>query len=102
MQSRYNWNISPRQYQPLAEVRASTTSFYQPDGLGSTTSLSSSAGTLANTCTYNAFGNLSASTGTVANPFRYTGREFDSETGLYFYRARYYDTAVGRFLLKTR
>jgi RHS repeat-associated protein len=28
----------------------------------------------------------------------YTGRELDAETGLYFYRSRYYDPSVGRFL----
>src|SRR5262249_24541437 len=27
-----------------------------------------------------------------------TGRQFDEETGLYFYRARYYDAGKGRFL----
>src|SRR5947209_3411731 len=32
------------------------------------------------------------------NPFRYTGRDYDSEAGLYYYRARYYDQTVGRFL----
>jgi RHS repeat-associated protein len=32
------------------------------------------------------------------NNFRYTGREFDTETGLYYYRARYYDPQTGRFL----
>lgn len=32
------------------------------------------------------------------NPFRYIGRKFDAETGLYFYRARYYDPETGRFL----
>ena len=31
------------------------------------------------------------------NPFRYTARESDAETGLYYYRARYYDPATGRF-----
>ena len=31
-------------------------------------------------------------------PLRYTGREFDSETGLYYYRARYYDPTTGRFI----
>ena len=30
--------------------------------------------------------------------FRYTGRRFDAETGLYYYRARYYSPALGRFL----
>jgi RHS repeat-associated protein len=34
----------------------------------------------------------------LTNPFRYTGRDFDSETNLYYYRARYYDPAAGRFL----
>jgi len=32
------------------------------------------------------------------NPFQYTARESDPETGLYYYRARYYDPAAGRFL----
>jgi RHS repeat-associated protein len=32
------------------------------------------------------------------NPFQYTGRESDPETGLYYYRARYYDAAVGKFV----
>jgi len=39
-----------------------------------------------------------ASTGALVNNFRYTGREFDSETGLYYYRARYFDPQGGRFL----
>ena len=41
---------------------------------------------------------LSASTGTLTNPFQYTGREFDQETGIHFYRMRYFDHNVGRFL----
>jgi RHS repeat-associated protein len=34
----------------------------------------------------------------TANPYRFTGREWDSELGIYFYRARYYDPEIGRFL----
>ena len=34
----------------------------------------------------------------IANAFYYTSRELDSETGDYYYRARYYDPKVGRFL----
>jgi RHS repeat-associated protein len=82
----------------LSELRSTTTSYYDQDGLGSVTSLSNSAGALANTYTYDSFGKLTASTGTLTNPFQFTGREFDSETGLRFYRLRYFDPNIGRFL----
>ncbi len=32
------------------------------------------------------------------NPFTFTGREYDAETGNYYYRARYYHPELGRFL----
>jgi RHS repeat-associated protein len=84
--------------EPLAESRSGTTSYYEQDGLGSVTSLTSAAGGLANTYTLDSFGKTTNSTGTVTNPFRYTGREFDTETNLYYYRARYYDSTAGRLL----
>jgi RHS repeat-associated protein len=84
--------------EPLSELVSGTTSYYQQDGLGSVSSLSNSAGALANTYTYDSYGKLTASTGTVTNPFQYTGREFDPEAGIYGYRARYYDQNVGRFI----
>jgi len=84
--------------EPLAMVRAGAIYYYQADGLGSITSLTDAAGVLAASYTYDSFGNLTASTGSVANPFRYTAREFDAETGLYYYRTRYYDATIGRFL----
>jgi len=62
------------------------------------TSLSNGAGGINNTYTYDTFGNSSGSTGGLSNPFQYTGREFDSETRIYLYRARYYDSSTGRFL----
>ncbi|MGB8323367.1 MAG: RHS repeat-associated core domain-containing protein, partial [Candidatus Acidiferrum sp.] len=84
--------------EPLAILRSGATSYYEQDGLGSVTSLTNAAGTVAQTYTYDSFGNLIASTGSLINNFRYTGREFDTETGLYFYRARFYDPAAGRFV----
>jgi len=84
--------------EPLAESRSSTTSFYEADGLGSVTSLTNSSGTIANSYTYDSFGKLTASTGSVTNPFQYTGRDFDPETGLHYYRARYYDPSTAGFL----
>ncbi|MBI1747675.1 MAG: hypothetical protein HYR55_13975, partial [Acidobacteria bacterium] len=84
--------------EPLAMLRSGTSSYYQGDGLGSITSLSSTAGALSNTYAYDSFGALTASTGTLTNPFQYTARDSDPETGLRYYRARYYDANTGRFL----
>jgi RHS repeat-associated protein len=84
--------------QPIAQLRSGTVSYYEQDGIGSITSLSNPAGTLANTYTYDVFGKLTASTGTVTNPFQYTGRDYDSETGLRYYRTRYFDPTIGRFI----
>src|SRR6185437_7378174 len=84
--------------EPLAESSASGLDFYEQDGLGSITSLTNSTGALAQTYTYDSFGNTTNSSGTVANPFRYTGRDFDSETGLNYFRARYLSPTTGRFL----
>ena len=84
--------------EPLAMLRSSTTSYYHADGLGSVTSLSSSAGSLTQTYGYDSFGKQTSSSGSLTNPFQYTARESDPETGLYYYRARYYDPASGRFI----
>jgi RHS repeat-associated protein len=84
--------------EPLAQLRSGTVGYYDQDGLGSVTTLSSTTGTIGNSYTYDSFGNLVGSTGSVANPFQYTGRDFDSETGLRYYRARYYDPLTGRFI----
>jgi len=84
--------------EPLAMLRSSTTSYYQADGLGSITSLSSGAGALVQTYTFDSFGKQTASSGSLTNPFQYTARESDPETGLYYYRARYYDPQIGSFV----
>jgi RHS repeat-associated protein len=83
---------------PLSEFRSGATSYYEQEGVNSVSSLSNSAGALAGTYTYDSFGKQTASTGTLTNPFQYTAREFDSETGIYEYRHRYYNQNLGRFL----
>ena len=84
--------------EPLAELRSGGTNYYEADGLGSVTSLTTPTGSVAQSYTNDSFGKQTALSGSLTNPFRYTGREFDTETNLYYYRARYYDLNSGRFL----
>ncbi len=56
------------------------------------------SGPVTDSYTYDAFGTLQSSTGSTVNPYLYAGQQFDSLTGLYSLRARYYDPASGRFL----
>ncbi|MBY0578584.1 MAG: hypothetical protein K2P57_06015 [Burkholderiales bacterium] len=75
-----------------------TPAIYQQDALMSVTGISSHDGNPVWSADYTAFGDrLIGQTGTSANRLQYTGREMDS-TGLYYYRARYYDPTIGRFL----
>lgn len=73
------------------------TQSYLTDALGSTVALSDSNGGLATHYMYDAYGNTSSSGTASDNSFQYTGRENDG-TGLYYYRARYYDPHSGRFV----
>ncbi|MDP3731771.1 MAG: RHS repeat-associated core domain-containing protein [Candidatus Omnitrophota bacterium] len=72
--------------------------YYSVDGLGSVVTLTDTTGTTAETYTYDEYGNLTSAPSQVGNRYLYTGREYDPETGLYYYRARYYDSKIGRFL----
>ena len=70
--------------------------FYHADHQGSVIALSTPSGTLSEAFVYSAYGDTADSLS--GNPYRYTGRRLDEETGLYYYRARYYSPAIGRFL----
>ena len=48
--------------------------------------------------TYSSFGEVKRHGDKVKNTFTFTGREWDKEIGLYFYRARYMDPRIGRFI----
>lgn len=71
---------------------------FHHDHLQSVVGLSGHNGDAEQTITYGPFGEQIGTTGASANVLGYTGRELDSETGLYYYRARYYDPEIGRFL----
>lgn len=55
-------------------------------------------GTVTDTYTYDAFGNLIAQTGTTPNDYLYSGERFDANSGFYYLRARYMNPESGRFL----
>ena len=88
--------------QPLAMERGSAVDYYEQDGLGSITSLTASNGSVTQSYTYDSFGNTVNSSGSVTNFLRYAGPEFDTETNLYYNRARYFDPTAGRFLSEDR
>ncbi len=75
--------------------------WYLTDRLGSTRALArigASAAQVVDRIDYDAFGNAAESNAAAGDRFKFTGRELDDKTGLYYYRARYYDAATGRFL----
>ncbi|MEK6762395.1 MAG: LamG-like jellyroll fold domain-containing protein [Nitrospirota bacterium] len=96
LQARYTHG--PGIDEPIAVTKGGSTFFYHQDGLGTVTELTDSAGATAKSYSYDAYGTLVDQTGTVDQPYTYTGREFDAESGLYYYRARAYDPMLGRFL----
>jgi RHS repeat-associated protein len=83
--------------EPLA-VQRSAAYFFEPDGLGSITSISDASSALSSSFVYGSTGSQQSSSSSTLSSFRYTAREWDSETNLYYYRARYYDAALGKFL----
>jgi len=60
--------------------------------------LSDAAGDTVQLYEYSVYGQVAASDPNHPNPFLFTGRRFDTDTGLYYYRARYYNPYIGRFL----
>ena len=87
------------------------TAWYITDQLGSVRYLLNATGAVSNSIIYDSFGNIvsftdgSGAAVSLLDPhsssllrFTFTGREFDAELGFYYYRARYYDPHLGRFI----
>ena len=77
---------------------AMTNYTYHHDSLESVLGQSGNTGTVVAAQGYTSFGSIVNATGSSNNTLKFTGREQDVETGLYYYRARYYDSLTGRFL----
>ena len=83
----------------IAEVSAaSALDYYLFNGHGDVVQLASANGTVTKSYDYDAFGVERNPDANDTNPWRYCGEYYDTESGTYYLRARYYDPVLGRFL----
>lgn len=91
---------------PIAYKYNSNTYFFIKDRLYSIQAVTNSVGDIVESYSYNAFGIMSIKdangnvilNSNVNNSITYTGRRYDSESGLYYYRNRMYSAELGRFI----
>ena len=85
--------------EPLVMEKGGASFFYHADGLGSITEITDSVGVVKQRYTYSSFGKIESQLDpNFVQPYTFTAREFDTETGLYHYRKRDLDPTIGRFL----
>jgi RHS repeat-associated protein len=88
--------------EPICMIESSGTyagtQYYHYDALGSVVAMTDPNGDVVQLYEYSVYGQVAASDANHPNRFMFTGREFDKDTGLYYYRARYYNPEIGRFL----
>ena len=84
--------------EPLIMVQNEERYYYYRDGLGSVVGLIDYEGNTVKMYDYAVYGDFSSSGTLSGNPYNFTGRRYDPDSGLFYYRARYYSPKVGRFL----
>lgn len=83
----------------IASISAdNVTSYFLFNGHGDVVQTVDKTGEVQNNYDYDIWGNPTLAVETVECAIRYAGEFYDSETGLYYLRARYYDPYIGRFL----
>ena len=70
-------------------------SYIHHNHIGSVVAITDNTGAVTSSYSYSPWGESNSLSGSI---FGYTGQRFDSETGLYYYKARHYSPALGRFL----
>jgi RHS repeat-associated protein len=83
---------------PLEQVSGNTALWFHHDQLGSTRLLTNEGGQTVASYAYTPYGSLSSSSSTASTPLLYAGQYRDSESGLYYLRARFYDPTTAQFL----
>jgi RHS repeat-associated protein len=82
--------------QLFARINAGTAGWYLTDWQGSVRNIIDNSANLLDTISYDGFGNATESNPGVGDRYKFGG-QFDSETGLQYNRARYYDAKAGRW-----
>ena len=90
----------------LYTIKGGNYYYYHYDGLGSARGITDSSGRIVETYTYDVYGKPTIYNAThteitesqIGNTYYFTGREFDFSLGLYYYRNRYYNPELGRFM----
>ena len=93
--------VTPGLDQNLSLTASGGTYYYLSDALGSIRQVLDADQVTQNSYDYQAFGSVYGSpTENLTQPFRFTGREWDPESGVYYYRARTFAGALARFLAR--
>jgi RHS repeat-associated protein len=97
----------------LTMDRSGHSYYYHQNALWSVEAITNNIGIPVERYAYDAYGLVAVTDGTgnpvpanawgtahsaISNPYLFTGRQLDEETGLYYYRARYYSASQGRFM----
>jgi len=77
---------------------SNATYYYHTDHLGSSSVMTDQNGAKYGEFYYHPYGKRWYTSGGSNIRHKFTGQELDDETGLYYYGARYYDPAIGRFV----
>lgn len=85
--------------EPLVMEKGGASFFYHADGLASITEITNQAGNVVQAYTYSSFGKIESQLDpNFVQPYTFTAREFNPETGLLYLRNRYYDPFTGTFI----
>ncbi len=83
----------------IAEIDVSgNVTYIHTDAVGSTVLLTNSTGDVIQKYEYDAFGTMMGASGNSNNKYLFTGQEYDPESELLYYNARYYNSKLGRFI----
>ena len=92
--------------QVLQMKTAANDYYYHANRIGSISAVSDNNGQVVERYDYTAYGETSITDAlgaelersAINNPYRFTARRYDAETGFYYYRARFYAPERGRFI----